>query len=191
MTTTRKAPPSLDGRNGAPPSAGGRGADGKFVPGNSCGRGNPYTRAVAARRRALLDAVGEEDVRQVAHKLLEQSLSGDVAAAKVLLAFVCGRPAPAADPDDCDADELRRLLASPDLAGMTGVTRVAPPVALFELTRQLVKTPERLLEVMQARLVEMLREWRGKVGPAEYFELEQLAESAGLGDAMEGDDNDE
>jgi hypothetical protein len=125
-------PPSANGTNGrtkgaapppsAPPSntvatAGpatpDRGADGRFTPGNRAAAGNAFHRAVAARRKALLDAVSAGDVAAVGRKLLEQALGGDVAASKVLLAYVVGKPAPAADPDRLDLDELRAMLERP------------------------------------------------------------------------------
>jgi hypothetical protein len=68
---------------------------------------------VAARRQALLDAVAPEDVAQVAKKLLALALAGDVAAAKVLLSHVIGKPPQAVNPDRLDLDEVKLLLESP------------------------------------------------------------------------------
>jgi hypothetical protein len=95
------------------PPAPDRGANGRFTPGNSAGTKNPFHRATAARRKALLEAVTDEDVAAVARKLRDQALAGDVAAAKVLLTFVVGKPAAVADPDRADLDELAVLMASP------------------------------------------------------------------------------
>jgi hypothetical protein len=89
------------------------GAGGRFAPGNKAAAGNPFHRAVAARRKALLDAVSDEDVATVGRKLKEMALAGDVAAAKVLLSYVVGKPAPTADPDRLDLDELAVLMAGP------------------------------------------------------------------------------
>jgi hypothetical protein len=114
------ASPSPNGCNGglpAPPpqaAADGREAGtGRFAAGNPGGPGNPFARQVAARRQALLDAVGPEDVAQVARKLHELALAGDVPAAKVLLAYVVGKPAQAVHPDRLDLDEVKLLLESP------------------------------------------------------------------------------
>jgi hypothetical protein len=86
---------------------------GRWLRGCPPGPGNPFVRAVGARRKAILEAVTAEDVAAVARKLRDQALAGDVAAAKVLLAYVVGKPAPAADPDRADLQEVRLLLEAP------------------------------------------------------------------------------
>lgn len=78
--------PKADGSNG------GRDSAGRFTVGNSGGPGNPYARRVAALRSALLDSVTEEDLRGIARSLVEQAQGGDLAAAKLLLSYVVGRP---------------------------------------------------------------------------------------------------
>jgi hypothetical protein len=60
---------------------------------------------VAALRQALLDSVTEEDVRVVSARLIEQAKTGDLAAVKLLFAYVIGRPADCVDPDSLDAQE--------------------------------------------------------------------------------------
>jgi hypothetical protein len=67
----------------------------------------------AAHRKALFEAFGPEQVVEVGRKLYEQALLGDVAAAKVWLGYLVGRPSNVADPDDVDSDELRRLMSQP------------------------------------------------------------------------------
>jgi hypothetical protein len=52
-------------------------------------------------------------VAQVARKLRDLALAGDVAAAKVLLSQVIGKPAQAVHPDRLDLDEVKLLLESP------------------------------------------------------------------------------
>jgi hypothetical protein len=86
---------------------------GRFAPGNKGGPGNPFARQVAARRKALLDAISPEDVAAVGKELLSRSLAGDVAAAKVLLAYVVGNPGPMVDPDNLDLQELQVLFRRP------------------------------------------------------------------------------
>ena len=49
----------------------------------------------------------------VARKVRDQALAGDVAAGKVLLSYVVGKPAPAADPDWLDLDEMRLTTERP------------------------------------------------------------------------------
>jgi hypothetical protein len=84
-------------------------------PGNQAarGRGNAFYRRQAALRQALLDEVGEEGLRRLARKLLEQALGGDVAAARTLLAHAVGKPGAAADPDRADLEEYRLVREQP------------------------------------------------------------------------------
>jgi hypothetical protein len=90
---------------------------------------------VGERRKALLGAVTPEDVAAVARKLVELSLAGDVAAAKVLLSYVIGRPTPAVDVDRLDLSELAILKASPPIhPGLPG-TLVDPGYAI-EMSKQ-------------------------------------------------------
>jgi len=74
----------------------GRDERGRFVGGNSCGKGNPHAKRVARLRASLLEAVTPADVRAVVRTLVAQAKSGDVMAAKVLLERVFG-PACALD----------------------------------------------------------------------------------------------
>jgi hypothetical protein len=101
--TPAPLPPSADG----PPGGGKDPATGRFLPGNKCGRGNPHYRQLAANRTAFLEAVGPEQVRALAARLLARALEGDTDAARLVLAYAVGRPQPAADPDGADTDEWR------------------------------------------------------------------------------------
>lgn len=69
-----------------------RGADGKFLPGNAGGPGNPFAARVAELRGAVLAAVTPEDLQAIVRALVEAALGGDVAAAKVLFDRALGRP---------------------------------------------------------------------------------------------------
>jgi hypothetical protein len=82
-----------------------RDAGGRFKPGNRGGPGNPFARQVAQLRKALLDAVGPDDIQAVAQRLVCLAKEGDVAAAKLLLAYTIGKPEAAPHPDRMDADE--------------------------------------------------------------------------------------
>ena len=82
----------------------GRGAGG-FAVGNHYGKGNPHARRMASLREAFLSAATEERMRELGEKLFAAALAGDWQAAKLLLPFVIGRPADAADPDTLDRDE--------------------------------------------------------------------------------------
>jgi hypothetical protein len=94
------------------PPAGRDTTTGRFIPGNKAACGNPHARRVAALRSALLGALTEEHMARLAEALFTQALAGDTAAAKLLLSYAIGKPAPAVDPDrlDLDALDLLRLL---------------------------------------------------------------------------------
>jgi hypothetical protein len=92
-----------------PPAAnnGGRDAHGRFAKNNPGGPGNPFARRIAEFRKAIAAAATPEKVAAVVTKLEEKALEGDVAAAKLYLAYAVGRPAPAPDPDRLDVEEGR------------------------------------------------------------------------------------
>src|SRR5262249_27689735 len=96
----------------APPSDNGHDARGRFTKGNKAGRGNPHARQVAALRKALLETVTEQDMIEIAHALMIQAKMGDVAAAKLLLAYTLGKPLESADPDRIDQNEWETLQAN-------------------------------------------------------------------------------
>ena len=83
----------------------GRDSHGRFAMGNPGESGNPFARRVAALRLALLAVVTEEDVQTVVRLVLKQARDGDLAAAKVLFAYVIGKPAESVDPDTLDLKE--------------------------------------------------------------------------------------
>jgi hypothetical protein len=87
----------------------GRDVHGRFRPGNPGGPGNPFARKVAALRKALLDSVSEQDLKDILEMLKLKARQGDTAAIKLLLQYCVGKPAPAKDPDRLDIDEWQRL----------------------------------------------------------------------------------
>jgi hypothetical protein len=129
-----------------PPPAAGRDAGGRFTRGNVGGPGNPFARRVAALRQALLRAVSEEDVQDVAKRLLELARVGDVAAMKLLLGYVLGRPAEVVDPDTLDLREwqlYRESLAPPEeMRGM--LARIPPEFGLLMLRMVLPSIAQQL-----------------------------------------------
>jgi hypothetical protein len=96
-----------------PISKNGRTSDGKFARGNPGGTGNPFARRVAELREAFLDAVSADDLNAIARTLAQRAKEGDVAAGKLLLAYVLGKPTAAVNPDDVDWDEVQRRLRCP------------------------------------------------------------------------------
>jgi hypothetical protein len=83
MSNTR----STNGSNG-------RGPGGRFARGNPGGPGNPFARKVGQLRAALLRGVKSGDVKAVIVALLGKAKAGDVAAAKLVLAYTLGEPQP-------------------------------------------------------------------------------------------------
>jgi hypothetical protein len=132
-------PPSANGSNGesppSPPATDGRDpASGRFLPGNKHGRGNPFCRQLAARRKALLDAVSPEDIAQVARRLFVMAAAGDVAAAALLLKYVVGQPAQAPDPDRLDVEEFDLLRRAPGVRELADLcSRVATGYAALRV----------------------------------------------------------
>jgi hypothetical protein len=108
----------------------GHDSSGRFTKGNKCAAGNPFARRLARLRSLLLDAVSDDDLRAVARKLVEQARDGDTAAAKLLLAYVLGRPAAVVDPDTLDREEWRQCREWPDslsdpALGLVGFNKVS------------------------------------------------------------------
>jgi hypothetical protein len=175
----RTGAPIGNGDNGAatlesagppPPPAAGRDAGGRFARGNVGGPGNPFARRVAALRQALLRAVTEEDVQDVAKRLLELARVGDVAAMKLLLGYVLGRPAEVVDPDTLDLREwqlYRESLAPPEeMRGMLG--KIPPEFGLLMLRLVLPSMADRLARAVldgDARVNRKRRAARAQAAP--------------------------
>ena len=90
----------------------GRKSNGHFAEGNKCGTGNPYARRVARLRSALLDAVGENGLADIVQGMVTAAKGGDVAAAKLLLSYLLGKPVESVEPDYVEIHE--RELQSKD-----------------------------------------------------------------------------
>ena len=69
-----------------------RGEDGRFLPGNAGGPGNPYARKVAALRGSVMNAVTHEDIEAIIHSQVEKAKQGDTVAAKFIVERILGRP---------------------------------------------------------------------------------------------------
>ena len=108
------------------PSTSGRESDGRFAKGNQFGPGNPFARKCAAFRAALMEAVTEQDIKDIAAKLRDDAKAGDKAAVKLLFQYVIGKPQPAVDPDALDLQEMRGYMAG-----------AIPPEVFEEMTRGL------------------------------------------------------
>jgi hypothetical protein len=147
----REVPAPLDTVADGPAASGSNGhdANGRFTKGNRCAVGNPFARRMARLRSVLLDAVSDDDLRAVARKLVEQAKGGDTAAAKVLLAYVVGRPAGVVNPDTLDQEEWEQCRAMPDslsdpALGLLGLNKIGFAEAV-RLAWRLVEQGERRL----------------------------------------------
>lgn len=83
----------------------GRKSNGQFAKGNKCGTGNPYARRVARLRSAMLDAVGENGLTDIVQGMVTAAKDGDVAAAKLLLSYLLGKPVESVEPDYVEIHE--------------------------------------------------------------------------------------
>ena len=81
---------------------------GRFLPGNGGGPGNPFAAKVARLRGALLEAVTEEDIREIVEALVEEAKAGDVVSAREVLLRTLGKP--------IESDLLERLERLEELA---------------------------------------------------------------------------
>jgi hypothetical protein len=89
-----------------------RDAKGRFAPNNPGGPGNPFARKTAALRKALIDAVTETDLQEIAAILLLKAKQGDLAAIKLLFGYVIGKPEKSTDPDTLDRHEWQTALGN-------------------------------------------------------------------------------
>ena len=55
-----------------------RNANGTFAKGNKGGPGNPYARKVALIRNQIIEAVSEDDLREIVQALIKKAKSGDI-----------------------------------------------------------------------------------------------------------------
>jgi hypothetical protein len=121
--------------------------NGRFRKGNAGGPGNPFARQVAQLRAALINAVTGTDIRQIAEQLLAQARQGNLAAIKLLLQYVLGKPTPMVNPDTLDVEEWRQIhqptwqafqqlphtMGSPSMEILSGIVRRMQPAVLRQL----------------------------------------------------------
>jgi hypothetical protein len=160
QTCAPHAPTPSASADSAPPNNG-RDAAGRFAKGNPGGPGNPHARHTAMLRKALAACISEDDVMDLGRSLYLAARNGDWVAAKLLLTYVIGKPAPPADPDTLEAHEWGVFKALPvnneDVTALLGGLQA-------KLANQLARDALPLLEVEHAKLLaETLR--TGKVPP--------------------------
>ena len=83
----------------------GRNSNGQFAKGNPGGPGNPYARHVARLRASLIEAVGDDGLAEIVQGMVTATKGGDVAAAKLLLSYLLGKPAESVEPDYVEIHE--------------------------------------------------------------------------------------
>ncbi|MBT4524785.1 MAG: hypothetical protein HOC21_07685 [Phycisphaerae bacterium] len=87
------------------PSTNGRNTNGQFTHGNKYGKGNPYARHVARLRTLLIEAVGDDGLADIVQGMVTAAKGGDVAAAKLLLSYLLGKPVESVEPDYVEIHE--------------------------------------------------------------------------------------
>jgi hypothetical protein len=112
------------------PSAGSE-ANGRRAPGNPGGPENPLARKAAALRRALVEAVTEEDVREIAKVLIEKAKEGSTAAIKLIFQYAIGKPSAENDPDRVDLDGWQPPSCAAEAQPAATASRAAAPASSF------------------------------------------------------------
>jgi hypothetical protein len=111
---------------------------------------NPFARLVAQRRSALMAAVKDEDIAEIGRVLADMAKDGDRPAAKLLFAYVLGKPGAAVEPDRLDIDEWRifketapmaaempQLAAAPSSHFPRDIVRMMRPASSRDLSKQM------------------------------------------------------
>jgi hypothetical protein len=110
---------------------------------------------VATLRKAFLEAIGADKMRRLAEALFQQALCGDTAAAALLLKYLLGRPAEAADPDRLDLEEFCLGDALPSRHEvMRLLTDAIPPELVVSVLRQPLAAAD------QEGLARLVRGWQ-------------------------------
>ena len=104
----------------------GRDANGRFAQGNKLGTGNPFARQVAAFRRRIVDRVKPEDLDQIVDDLVVKAKTGDLAATKLLLGYLVGKPSGVVNPDTLEWEEWQMRAQSPTRDEHTQVSARLP-----------------------------------------------------------------
>jgi hypothetical protein len=136
MATNRLNGATHNGRGKPAVSGGVNGQEGRdtrtgqFVAGNKIGAGNPFNRRLAELRTQLVEAVGSDGMGRLARALLKHAEAGDLASAKLLLAYTVGKPVASVHPDDLAVDELARAQQGARAADCLNVGTVSPAVAM-------------------------------------------------------------
>jgi hypothetical protein len=153
MSTAAVTTPSRESTTPDPASSG-RDQRGRFAKGNKGGPGNPFSRQVAALRTALLDNVKAEDMAAIVRALIDRAKTGGVAAAKLVFAYVLGKPAEAVDPDQLDVEEWQHFKDTASMYEEMPQLGMAPEP---QLPLEMVRFSQRVMsELCRRQMAEML-----------------------------------
>jgi hypothetical protein len=105
--------------------------NGRFIKGNLGGPGNPFARRLGAFRTAMCESATDQDIKEITRILLTKARAGDLAAIKILFAYVIGKPAEAVDPDTLDFHEWKIFQQAPVRADAARQVLDSVPTSLF------------------------------------------------------------
>jgi len=153
----------------------GRDEKGRFITGGLGGPGNPHARKTAAVRAALLDAVSEKEICEIAQIMCARARQGDVAAAKFIFSYVVGKPVQVMDPDRLDLDEYNLYRQRPvDPEEMKAIVEGTPVSLGIDMVRMAGTINEASMRGSIGRMV------AGKTTQMEESRLAGLEEVARL-----------
>jgi hypothetical protein len=138
-----------------------------FEVGNTYGRGNPFFRKQAEVRKAILDDLGVDAIRKLMRKLYDQAMGGDVNAARVVLNYAIGKPAPVVDPDRADLNEWALADAAPTLPRIwAAMIECLSPLQALQLFQDALATKagQSVRDLQPADLERVAAEMRAKIG---------------------------
>ena len=67
---------------------------GRYLPGHPGGPGNPHAKKISMFKSAVMRTIAPEELGDVVKMLLDKALSGDIAAAKIILEYTLGKSKP-------------------------------------------------------------------------------------------------
>ena len=135
--TDRDVSPSAGAPTENGVAAEGRDEAGRFSKNNKGGPGNPFARQVAALRKAMLEGVTDEDMKEIMAKAVERAKQGDAQARKFVASYTIGKPATPPEPDKLDEEEWAYWKrTAPLMNEMQGMFKSILVETLLEMVRE-------------------------------------------------------
>jgi hypothetical protein len=176
--TRRSNKPTLLPTKDAIPALPGRTADGRFAKDNPGGPGNPHARHCARMLALLRASISDEEMVAIIRALVAKAVEGDIGAAKLIMSYKLGKPAPAPNPDEIDRDEwehyqrdtinfedVQQVLGSLPSSVGNDLARTALPVMTQtqkeEIASQLVKNQPTVRKVTKESKVATVKPRKG------------------------------